>query len=72
MKEVMLGGDKDSVRKSAAEYVLDQRLGLKKPKATVNVFNIVDFNERLKEVKERRRQLEERTIEVEGKAQRVD
>lgn len=65
MRELLTGADKDSVRMAAAAYVMDQRLGLKKPRVDTHItFNISDFNKRLEAVKERRRQLEEATIPV--------
>jgi hypothetical protein len=54
LKEVMLNGDKDSARIAAAGYVLDQRLGLKKPKAADVTINVFDFNERIAKARARR------------------
>lgn len=67
VKEIMQFGDKDSTRLSAATLVIDQRLGLKKPKQSVVVFNIGSINETIRQVKERRRQLEQGSIEVDSK-----
>jgi hypothetical protein len=62
IKEIIQYGDKDSVRLAAATYVTDQRLGLKKPKATTINFNVFDLNERLREVRARKNAME---VEVE-------
>jgi len=66
LKDVMSNGEKDSVRLAAAEYVIDQRLGLKKPKVEINVFSVPDFNEKLRLVRERRKELEANCVEVEA------
>jgi len=67
LKELLLNGENDGVRMKATAYVMDQRLGLKKPKQEINVFNVCDFNDRLKAVRERRQQLEQSAIDVESK-----
>lgn len=67
VKSILQSGDKDSARLAAAAYVLDQRLGLKKPKSLEVTFKISDFNDRLKLVKQRREQLEQECIDVESK-----
>lgn len=66
MHDVMTNGERDRDRLRAAEYVVDHGLGLKKPKADIKVFAVVDFNKRLEQVKERRRQLEQGSIPVDA------
>ncbi len=64
LKSVMVDDEaKASTRLNAATYVIDQRLGLKAPKTLNMTFNIVEFNDRLREVKRRKAELEAVTVE---------
>jgi hypothetical protein len=68
LRNVMENGERDRDRLRAVEYTLDQRLGLKQPRQPINVtLNIPDINDKLKLVRERKRELEERCVEVEAK-----
>lgn len=71
MKELMEGANKESVRFAATAYILDQQLGLKEPKTQIQIFTAQNFNDRIRMVKERKRELEERCIEVESKVEKV-
>lgn len=64
MKEIIIDPEvKASTRADLCKYVVDQRLGLKTPKTTVNVFNINDFNDKIKAIKERRAEIEALDVE---------
>ncbi len=68
IREVLTDSDvKASTKMNAAAYVLDQRLGLKAPKTLNMTFNIVEFNDRLREVKRRKAELEAVTVESTSK-----
>ncbi len=66
MKELLQNAEKESVQFAAAQYVMDQRLGLKKPARQTVVLNVVDINERFQRMKERRRQLQEGAIDIDA------
>lgn len=57
LKEILVAGDKDSVRLAASIEVLDTIRGLKKPKNVTVNFNNFDFNDRLHKMKERREKM---------------
>jgi len=68
LKTLLTDADKDSVRMAAAAYVMDQRLGLKKPRLDAHIsLNIGSINERLVSVRQRKKELEDSCIEVESK-----
>jgi hypothetical protein len=68
LKSIMENGERDRDRKGAACYVLDQRLGLKQPKQPINVtLNIPDINGKLQQIRDRKRELDARCVEVEAK-----
>jgi hypothetical protein len=51
LHSVMLGGENESARVKAATYVMDQRLGLKKPQRNIT-FNIAELNLKLRQARE--------------------
>jgi len=67
VKDILLDTEvKAQTRLNAARTVIEERKGLLEPKVATNVtFNIMDFNERLQQMRRRREELE-RVIDVQG------
>lgn len=58
MKELIIGAEKDSVRADLCKFVTEHQLGLKQPKQEQTINNMVIFNQRLEQARERRRALD--------------
>lgn len=67
LKQVMLSGDKDSARIAAANYVLDQRLGLKQPKVGIQIIDTDSINSIFRAVKDRKRELDKQIVDIESR-----
>lgn len=66
IEDLLDNAENESVKANLAKFIVSQQLGLMKPKVSVNVFNIGDFNARLKQVNEQhaRVMLENKIIDV--------
>lgn len=66
-KDLLQNSDVDSVKLKAAAYIIDERLGLKKPKESTEIkITVVDFNARMEQVKARREALAQKVVDVEA------
>lgn len=65
MRELMVSAESDKAQLQAAAYILDGAQGLKKPKVVQNtVVQINNFNEILAEVKRRKKEMDDKLIEI--------